>query len=283
MELCQPSTLSDALAALADLPRAMPVAGGTDVMVALNFGRIRPLALVNIRRLDELKAMEVGPAIVCGAGCSYAFLLRCLGGVAPAMTQAIQTIGSPQIRNAGTVGGNLGTCSPAGDVLPVLSVLDADVVLASSSGTRRMPFAGWMLGPKQPAGRADELVVAVEWAREGGRQIFMKAGSRNAMVIAVANLAMVVAPRSRSVRIALGSVGPTVIRAEAAEAFACGLYEESGWEAPLRASMPAAGQFAELVANAARPLDDVRGSARYRRHVLTVMARRALERTGVPQ
>jgi CO/xanthine dehydrogenase FAD-binding subunit len=195
-----------------------------------------------------------------------------------AVKQAARTVGSPQIRNAGTLGGNLGTCSPAGDLLPVLVALDATVVLASRGAERRLPFAEFMRGPKQSARRPDELILAVEWEAAGPGQAFLKAGTRNAMVIAVANCALVVDSRRRRVGVGLGSVGPVVIRARTAERFAESLFEAAGWERPLRLSDPALQAFGRLAAAAATPIDDVRGSAAYRRHILAVMARRALER-----
>ena len=196
------------------------------------------------------------------------------------MVQAARTIGSPQIRNAGTIGGNLGTCSPAGDTLPVLAALDATILLRSAAGERRVPFAAFMFGPRKSERKPGEIVYAVEWEDAGPSQVFLKAGTRNAMVIAVANLALVVDRHRRAVRVALGSVGPTIIRATAAEELAATLYEESGWDRPLEASEAATARFGELAAAAAQPIDDQRGTARYRRHIVAVMARRALVADG---
>jgi CO/xanthine dehydrogenase FAD-binding subunit len=137
-----------------------------------------------------------------------------------------------------------------------------------------------MNGPKKSALEPGELVEAVEWNAAGPSQVFLKAGTRNAMVIAVANLAMVVDRARRRVGVALGSVGPTIMHATAAEEFARGLFEERGWERPHRPDEAAAQRFAQLCAEAASPIDDVRGSAAYRRHVVGVMARRALARTA---
>jgi len=173
-------------------------------------------------------------------------------------------------------------CSPwyvISDVRPA-AALDATILLRSVSGERRVPFADFMFGPRKSERRPGEIVYAVEWEDAGPSQVFLKAGTRNAMVIAVANLAMVVDRPRRAVRVALGSVGPTILRAAEAEDLAAGLYEESGWDRPLRASEAATARFGELAAAAARPIDDQRGSARYRRHIVAVMARRALARTG---
>ena len=265
--------------ALAD-PAATFLAGGTDLMVGINFGRDRPEHVVSIRGLEELQQVSVDGTLTVGGGVTYTRLLEALGERSPAMVQAARTIGSPQIRNAGTIGGNLGTCSPAGDTLPVLAALDATIVLRSASGDRRVPFAGFMFGPRKSERKPGEVVYTVEWQDAGPSQVFLKAGTRNAMVIAVANLAMVVDRPRHAVRVALGSVGPTILRATAAEELAAGLYEESGWDRPLNASEAAVARFGELAAAAARPIDDQRGSARYRTHIVAVMARRALARTG---
>jgi CO/xanthine dehydrogenase FAD-binding subunit len=265
--------------ALAD-PEATYIAGGTDLMVGINFGRERPEHVVSIRGLEELQQVSVDGRQTFGGGVTYTRLLEALGERSPAMVQAARTIGSPQIRNAGTIGGNLGTCSPAGDTLPVLAALDATIVLRTASGERRVPFSGYMFGPRKSERRPGEVVYAVEWEDAGPSQAFLKAGTRNAMVIAVANLAMVVDRRRRAVRVALGSVGPTILRATAAEELAADLYDESGWDRPLKVSEAAAARFGELAAAAAQPIDDQRGTARYRRHIVAVMGRRALTRTG---
>ena len=270
---------ADLAEALAD-PEATYLAGGTDLMVGINFGRERPEHVVSIRGLEELQQVSADGSQRFGGGVTYTRLLEALGDRSPALVQAARTIGSPQIRNAGTIGGNLGTCSPAGDTLPVLAALDATILLRSAGGERRVPFADFMFGPRKSERRPGEIVYAVEWEDAGRSQVFLKAGTRNAMVIAVANLAMVVDRPRRAVRVALGSVGPTILRAAEAEDLAAGLYEESGWDRPLRASEAATARFGELAAAAARPIDDQRGSARYRRHIVAVMARRALARTG---
>ena len=196
------------------------------------------------------------------------------------MREAARTVGSPQIRNAGTIGGNLATSSPAGDTLPVLAALDATVVLRSATGERRIPFAEFMTGPKKNVKRPDELVVAAEWDDAGRAQTFLKVGTRNAMVIAVASMALVIDRARRRVGIALGSCGPTIIRASDAERFVAGLLESSGWGRPLLLSDGARVEVGRLVAAAARPIDDVRGTAAYRRHVLSVIAGRAIARVG---
>jgi CO/xanthine dehydrogenase FAD-binding subunit len=277
MEVIVPGSLDEALATLAERPDGVPLAGGTDLMVDLNFGRSRPDRVVPLRRLDELRELTVKDGRVhCGAGVTYTRMLDELRD--PAMAQAARTVGSPQIRNAGTLGGNLGTCSPAGDLLPVLAALGATVVLASREGRREVPFAEFMLGPKRSARRPEELILAAEWDAAGSTQAFLKAGTRNAMVIAVASLALVVDPERRRVGVGLGSAGPVVIRPGTAERFAESLLEDRRWQRSPSLSEAGLNAFGRLVADAARPIDDVRGSATYRRHVVAVMARRALER-----
>jgi CO/xanthine dehydrogenase FAD-binding subunit len=278
MLVSSPRSLEEALAAMAAAPDSVPLAGGTDLMVAINFGRLRPERVVSLRHVAELKELRVEAGLVrVGAGVTYTRLQQAVGD--GAMLQAARTVGSPQIRNAGTLGGNLGTASPAGDTLPVLAALDATVVVASTGGgERRVPFREFMQAPRVRDLRPGELILAAEWAPAGPGQAFLKAGTRNAMVIAVANLALVVDRVRRRVGLGLGSVGPRIIRPEAAERFAEGLFQESGWETLRAPSEAARRRFGELVAEAAQPIDDVRGTLAYRRHVLAVMAARALER-----
>ena len=280
MRYSAPGSLAEALQELAANPDAVPLAGGTDLMVEVNFGRARPERLLGLRRLDELRGLELDGRVRVGAGVTYTQLLTELGDSTPALAQAARTVGSPQIRNAGTLGGNLGTCSPAGDTLPVLAALEAEIVLRSPGGERRLKLAEFMRGPKKPDLRPGELVVAAEWEAAGPVQAFLKVGTRNAMVIAVASLALVIDRARRRVGLALGSVGPTILRPEAAESFAAGLLEESGWERPLRPPPAAARRFGELAAAGAAPIDDVRGTAAFRRHAVAVLAERALIRIG---
>ncbi|TME63204.1 MAG: xanthine dehydrogenase family protein subunit M, partial [Chloroflexi bacterium] len=214
-----------------------------------------------------------------GALVTYTRMLETDVG-SPALVEAARTIGSPQIRNAATIGGNLGTCSPAGDTLPVLAALEATVVLRSKKGERRVSFADFMTGPKKSVRRPDELIVAAEWEDAGGAQTYMFAATRNAMAISISGLALVVDRERRRVGVGLGSCGPTIIRAAEAERFAAGLFEETGWDRPTRPTDAAAQEFGRLAAGAAKPIDDVRGTAAYRRHVLAVMGARALARVA---
>jgi len=255
------------------------LAGGTDLLVEINFGRIRPTHVVAIDRVEELKDHSRNGQVRMGALVTYTRMLETDVG-SPALQEAARTIGSPQIRNTATIGGNLGTCSPAGDALPVLAALDATVVLRSSKGERRMAFGDFMTGPKKSVRRPDELIVAAEWNEAGAAQTYMFAATRNAMAISISGLALVVDRARRRVGVGLGSCGPTIIRAGEAERFAQGLFEEAGWEKPHRPSEAATKEFGRLAAGAAKPIDDVRGTAAYRRHVLAVMGARALARVA---
>ena len=246
-------------------------------MVDLNFGRKRPGNVVAIDRVGELAHVERNGHMRVGAGVTYTRMLaEDMGSVA--LREAARTVGSPQIRNAGTLGGNIATSSPAGDTLPVLAALDATIVLRSKAGERRVKFTEFMTGPKKNVRRADELVIGAEWDDAGPAQTFMKVGTRNAMVIAVAGLALVVDRARKRVGVGLGSCGPTILRATKAEAFAAAIFEAHGWEGHLTPSDAELNEFGRLVASAARPIDDQRGTAAYRRHVLSVMGARALAR-----
>jgi len=275
-----PRTLPEALELKARHPEAMPIAGGTDVMVEINFDRHRPTALIDLTRIPELAVWRREDGhIFLGAGVTYTRIMQELPGLR-AWFQAARTVGSPQIRNRATVGGNLGTASPAGDTLPVLAALEATVVLRSLSGDRRVKFTDFMTGPKKSVRRPDELIVAAEWDDAGPAQTYMFVSTRNAMAISIAGLALVVDRASRRVGAGLGSCGPTIIRPTSAERFASGLFDEAGWERRHVPSDAAAKEFGRLVAAAARPIDDVRGTAAYRRHALAVMGARALTRVA---
>lgn len=270
------TTLDEALAARAERPEALPVAGGTDLMVAVNFGRMRPAELLDLSHVTELARWERRDGrVFVGAGMTFARIARELGEFPP-LAEAAGSVGSAQIRNRATIGGNLATASPAGDSIPVLAAYGADVVLASRRGERRLRWDEFLRGPKRTALEPDELVVGVEWTPVDGPGSFAKVGTRNAMVIAVAGLCLQLDRAARTVRVALGSVAPTVIRARDAELFA---REAVPWDDPMRPlGTPAVNEFGRLVAFAAEPIDDVRGSAAYRRLAVEVLARRALAR-----
>jgi len=267
MEFLQPPAWREALEARAAHPDALPIWGGTDVMVELNFARKRPAALLDLTNVPELSRWHAEDGGVrIGAGVTYARIIRELGERLPGLAMASRTVGSPQIRNRGTIGGNLGSSSPAGDALPPLYAVGAVVELASARGERRVPIDDFIVGPKRNVLADDELIAGV-WVpeRAGAAQQFAKVGTRNAMVIAVCSFAVDVS--DGRVGTCIGSAGPTPIRAREAEAFAAGLD---------RLSEDDAAHFGDLVASAASPIDDVRGTAAYRRHALSVLARRTL-------
>ena len=274
MELLQPEDWSEALELKAANPTALPIWGGTDVMVDLNFGRARPEAILDLTRVRALAEWEERDgALRIGAGVSYTTAIADLGDRLPGLAAASRTVGSPQIRNRGSIGGNLGSSSPAGDALPPLYASEAVVELASTRGTRRVPVADFITGPKRNVLEPDELIAAVHVAPAKGAQQFSKIGTRNAMVIAVCSFALELDPERRHVRTCIGSAAPTPVRAADAETFAArGL----DWEHAGALDARVAETFGELVAQAASPIDDVRGSAAYRRHALSVLARRTL-------
>jgi len=274
MELLQPDNWSEALAARAAHPGALPLWGGTDVMVDLNFGRERPEAILDLTRVRELAEWQREDGMLrVGAGVSYTRAIAELGEALPGLAAASRTVGSPQIRNRGTIGGNLGSSSPAGDALPPLYASGAEIELASTRGARRVPIGAFVTGPKRNVLEPDELIAAFHVPPAGGAQQFSKVGTRNAMVIAVCSFALALHPDERRVGTCIGSAGPTPIVASEAEAFAAGMLDWDGGSTPAESDL---AQFGALVAAAASPIDDVRGSAAYRRHALGVLARRSL-------
>ena len=241
----------------AEAPEAVPVQGGTDVIVDLNFDRSRPEALLNLNEVAELRGWSrANGRLRLGSGLTYAEAMQPeLTELLPALAEAARTVGGPQVRNRGTIGGNLGTASPAGDALPPLLVCDAEVELASAHGQRTLPLHEFITGPKRNALRDDELILGVAMDMPSGTQTFMKVGPRNAMVISVVSLALRV---DGELSAAFGSAGPV--------------------PRLVRAPLSEADSFSERVLAAASPIDDVRGSAAYRRHALRVLTTRALER-----
>jgi CO/xanthine dehydrogenase FAD-binding subunit len=276
-----PRSLDAAVAALADHPDALVLAGGTDLMVEVNESRHRFAegdTVVAVNRVPELRSWTHDPSartVRLGAGVTYAELeVAPLATLLPALAQAARTVGSPQIRNAATIGGNLATCSPAGDGLPVLSALDALVELQGPAGRRDLPVAQFMTGVKRTARRPDELITAVTVPVLDGWQGYAKVGIRNAMVIAIAGACLAVDIPTRSIRLALGSVAPTIVRAAEAEAYAS---STADWDT-LRVDDAATLEFGRLAGATARPIDDHRATAAYRRHAVEVLSRRLLRR-----
>jgi CO/xanthine dehydrogenase FAD-binding subunit len=268
MDVFVPHSLEEALELRSAHPEATPVAGGTDLMVDMNARRIRPRALLDLSHVDELRSWRRDDGrVFVGAGMTFAGIVRELTAFRP-LVEAAHSFASRQIRNRATIGGNLATASPAGDSLPVLAAYGADVVVASArAGKRRVPLGEFLVGPKLTSLAPDELIVGVEWQPVAGPGSFAKIGRRHAMVIAVASVCLQVDEERHGVRLALGSVGPTVLRARRAEEFAKNL----DWRDPATLA-----EFGRLAAAEAQTIDDLRGTAAYRRQAVEVLARRAL-------
>ncbi|MBC6465305.1 FAD binding domain-containing protein [Actinomadura alba] len=278
MEFLRPATWAEALAMKAERPDARPIAGGTDVMVELNFDRTRPPALLDLTAIPELATWntDIVPGwIRIGAGMTYTRIIEELGGMFPGLAIAARTVGSPQIRNRGTIGGNLGSASPAGDLLPVLLANRGAEVWVESVRKKAGPYPvyDFFTGPKRNLLAPDELIREVRMRVTHGPEQFAKIGTRNAMVIAVCSFALTLDPGEREVGTGIGSAGPTPLLAFDAGEYLAG---ELDWEGAGPLDDRVARRFGELVAAAANPIDDVRGTAEYRRHALSVMARRTL-------
>jgi CO/xanthine dehydrogenase FAD-binding subunit len=278
MEFLQPATWPQALEVKAANPKAVPIQGGTDVMVEINFDRHRPPALLDLNQVEELGRWEqINGTVRLGAGVSYTRTIAELGDPLPGLAMAARTVGSPQIRNRGTVVGNLGAASPAGDSHPALLAADAVVEVESVRGVRRIPVASFYAGVKRSVLEPDELIRAVLIPVATGPQQYSKIGTRNAMVIAVAAFGLALHPDRRRVGTGIGSAAPTPRRAKDAEDYIGEALDAGGyWDTREPIPDTAATRFGDLVASASSPIDDVRGSARYRQHALSVMARRAL-------
>jgi CO/xanthine dehydrogenase FAD-binding subunit len=257
VDVLTPRSLQEALRLKAERPEAVPIQGGTDVMVELNFDRSRPAALLNLNEVEDLRGWSrQNGTIWLGAGLTYAEAMEPdLAETLPALAEASRTVGGPQIRNRGTIGGNLGTSSPAGDALPPLLVCGAEVRLASLRGERVVPLSEFLVGPKRNVLEHDELILGVTVEAGESRQTFMKIGPRNALVIAVVSLALRV---DGELRAAFGSAGPVPLL--------------------IRGELDQLASFPQRVAEAASPIDDVRGTASYRRHALRILTKRALDR-----
>ncbi|POX45917.1 carbon monoxide dehydrogenase [Streptomyces sp. Ru71] len=279
MDFLRPASWDEALAVKAEHPTAVPIAGGTDVMVEINFDHRRPEYLVDLNRIGDLTEWEVGAdSVRLGASVPYTAIMENLRAELPGLALASHTVASPQIRNRGGVGGNLGTASPAGDAHPALLAAGAQVEVESAArGTRLVPIDDFYTGVKRNALQPDELIRAVHVKKADGPQQFSKVGTRNAMVIAVCAFGLALHPATRTVRTGIGSAAPTPIRAKAAEEFLAAALDEGGfWDNGKIITPSVAGQFAALCSAACNPIDDVRGTASYRRHAVGVMARRAL-------
>ena len=270
-------SVNEACAVLAENPATTVLAGGTDLMVQANRGMQSMDSVLDLSRIPELKEWTLEDSeIVLGAGISYTDLAEPqIATVVPALAQAARTVGSPQIRNAGTLGGNLATASPAGDTIPVLVAMDAVLQLKSSSGNREVAITDFITGVKTNALQAGEIIQSITMPVFQGPQEFLKVGTRNAMVISVVSLALVTDYLGKKLRVGVGSVSPVPFRATAAEEF---ISQEFNWETNSSLSEEVINKFSDMVADSTKPIDDHRGTADYRKHAVGVLAKRALER-----
>ena len=264
LDLRRATRLDDALEMLRDEQRT-PVAGATDVYVALNFGTFAPRKFLDIWALDELRTISTHEdTLIIGALTSYTALIQShlVRDHVPMLVEASRLVGGVQIQNRGTLGGNIANGSPAADAVPVLAATDAVIVLRSIEGERRVPMNGFYSGYRKTVMRPDELIVAIEIPRVPGIQWFRKVGTRAAQAISKVVMAAV---RSPTPRVALGSVGPTVVRVPQTEAALA-----SG--API-------DEAAEILGREIVPIDDVRSTADYRRRVSMNLLRRFWQET----
>lgn len=270
-------SLNEACVVLAENPATTVLAGGTDLMVQANRGMQSMDSVLDLSRIPELKEWTLKDSeIVLGAGISYTDLAEPqIATVVPALAQAARTVGSPQIRNAGTLGGNLATASPAGDTIPVLVAMDAVLQLKSSSGNREVAITDFITGVKSNALQAGEIIQSITMPVFQGPQEFLKVGTRNAMVISVVSLALVTDYLGRKLRVGVGSVSPVPFRATEAEEF---ISQEFDWEKNSSLSEKVINKFSDMVADSTKPIDDHRGTADYRKHAVGILAKRALER-----
>ena len=261
-------------------PSAKLLAGGTDFMVEVNLHGRKPDTMISLRQVKELNEWSVRTSqarITIGAGVPYAEMeVGEIARLVPALAQAARTVGSPQIRAAGTLGGNLGTCSPAGDSLPVLAALNATIHVIGPEGNRDIDFVDFMVGVKKNCLQPSEFVHSVSMPIVDGWQGYAKVGTRNAMVISTASACLVRDSDEGFVSIALGSVGPTIIRAHNAEAW---LMKTTSLRTGAQLEASVAQEFGRRVSLESRPIDDHRSTADYRRHAIGVLAQRLLTRS----
>jgi CO/xanthine dehydrogenase FAD-binding subunit len=260
LELVSPRSVADALRTLHDHPPLIPLAGATDLYVALNFGTLPGTRFLDLWRLTPLRRIAVTDGVLSiGALATFSQLIRSrhVRAVLPMLADAARQVGGVQIQNRGTLGGNIGNASPAGDTLPVLAAADAVIVLRSHVAERRVPITEFYTGYRTTVRQPDELIVSIEVRPIVGRQWFRKVGTRAAQAISKVAMAAIRAERPR---IALGSVAPTVVRLTRTEgALADG--------APIDAAT-------QILAEEIHPIDDVRSTARYRVVVAANLLRR---------
>jgi CO/xanthine dehydrogenase FAD-binding subunit len=273
-----PASLDEAVAALAAMPAAVPVAGGTDLMAAVNSGLLRPAGLVGLGRISEIRGWSYadGHALL-GAGLTHARMGRPdFAALIPALAAAARAAGPPQIRNAGTLGGNIASAAPTGDALPVLAALEATVVLAGPEGNREVPV-GHLLAGLDPL-RPGELLAFVRAPLLHAPQVFLKATTRTGPGRALASVAVVLNPARREVRCAVGAVAPMPLRPLEAEAWVAGLID---WDGARTLDPQVCTAFGEYVAMACIP-DPAEGelppAVSHLRRTVAALARRALGR-----
>ena len=270
--------LTTALTALREHGDARLIQGGTDLMVEINFNHVKPTTMISLRDIKSLRMIRTDtPGIMSiGSGVPYSVIEgEPVLTVIPALAQAARTVGSPQIRAAGSLGGNLGTCSPAGDTLPVMFALDASIHLSTIDSSRVVSIHDFMTGVKRSVRQHDEIITAIDFPIINGWQGYSKVGVRNAMVISVASACLVADHENADVRIALGSVGPTIIRCRAAESW---LKTTLDLSTRSTISLDVANEFGRRAAEESSPIDDHRSTAQYRRHAISVLASRLLRK-----
>ena len=270
--------LNTALAALREHHDARLIQGGTDLMVEINFNHVKPTTMISLRDVASLRTIrrDQTGTLSIGSGVPYSVIEgEPVLSEIPALAQAARTVGSPQIRAAGSLGGNLGTCSPAGDTLPVMFALDAMIHLNTLDSTRVVSIHDFMTGVKRSVRQQDEIITSIDFPIINGWQGYSKVGVRNAMVISVASACLVADHENSDVRIALGSVGPTIIRCREAEAW---LKSSQNLSAGQSISLDVANEFGRRAAGESSPIDDHRSTAQYRRHAISVLASRLLRK-----
>ena len=270
--------LNTALAALREHHDARLIQGGTDLMVEINFNHVKPTTMISLRDVASLRTIrrDQPGTLSIGSGVPYSVIEgEPVLSEIPALAQAARTVGSPQIRAAGSLGGNLGTCSPAGDTLPVMFALDALIHLNTLDSTRVVSIHDFMTGVKRSVRQHDEIITSIDFPIINGWQGYSKVGVRNAMVISVASACLVADHENANVRIALGSVGPTIIRCREAEAW---LKSSQNLSAGQSISLDVANEFGRRAAGESSPIDDHRSTAQYRRHAISVLASRLLRK-----
>lgn len=253
LALERPRSLKQALAMLADDPELTPLAGCTDVYVGLHFGTLARRRFLDLWNLKDLRGISVDrDTLRIGAMTTYTDIIgsKLVQKRAPMLVAASREVGGAQIQNRGTLGGNVANASPAGDTLPVLAAANARVVLRSHSATRTVPFETFYTGYRTSVRQPDELIIAIEIPRVDGRQWWRKVGTRRAQAI---SKIMMAAVRGREVRIAIGSVAPTVVLATEAAA----ILTSDGSIADAQAAL----------LKAIAPIDDVRSTGEYRAKV----------------